>query len=155
MKHWSWYLAALLLVAALGGKPFAGTDAAKLQPVQVVQVLVENDLVLVQTDTGDSGAGRTLALAFDQLEQTTPGYVFLDTAQYLLVQEEAKALLPQLCAYLRPGCGVCAVTAEADLKAVAKYLSAHPLPVSLRTWRAGEKDLPRLVVNGEGRMLLA
>lgn len=155
MKHWVWYLAALILVAILCGMPFERTDVAQLQPVQVVQVSHDGGQVVVQTDTGDIGTGATLYAAFEDLKQTTPGYVFLETAEYLLLTEDARALIPELTEYLRPGCGVCVVMGEADLQAVAQYLSAHPLQVTLRICRADQAHLPCLIVHKDGRLTLA
>lgn len=148
MKHWVWYLVGLLVTAVAFGMPFTASDVAKLQPVQVVQVSVETDGITVQTDTGDLGIGETLSGAFDDLKRTTPGYVFLETAQYLLVTHSAAPLLQELSLYLRPGCSVYMLYGEAELTKVAQYLSAHASDVTLRDCAAGDCSLPLLMAEG-------
>ena len=80
MKYWAWYIGAVVLVAALGWMPFLGTDVARLRPVELISVSREEAQVLVETDTGDSGRGRTLELALEDLHDSTPGEIFLETA---------------------------------------------------------------------------
>ena len=148
MKHWIWYLAGLLVTAGIFGVPFTASDVAKLQPVQVVQVSLQANGITVQTDTGDLGIGESLGEAFDDLKRTTPGYVFLETAQYLLVTHSAASLLQELSLYLRPGCSVYVLYGEADLTEVAQYLSAHTSNVTLRDCAADDCSLPLLVAEG-------
>ncbi|MBO5952502.1 MAG: hypothetical protein J6Q53_00010 [Oscillospiraceae bacterium] len=153
MKHWVLYLLGLLLVAALGGMPFSGTDVAQLQPVQVVQVARTVDRVVVRTDTDDYGSGATLSGAFEDLKRTTSGKIFLETAEYLLLSAGTEDLIPELTEYLRPGCSVCVVAGEEDLESVAAYLEAHPLLVTLQDCRAEAVELPLLLAY-EGRLEL-
>ncbi len=148
MKHWVWYLAGLVVTAAVFGMPFTASDVAKLQPVQVVQVSLQTDGVVVQTDTGDFGMGESLEEAFDDLKRTTPGYVFLETAQYLLVTHSAAPLLRELSLYLRPGCSVYMIVGKAELTEVAQYLSAHTSNVTLRDCAADDYSLPLLIAEG-------
>lgn len=154
MKHWVWYLVGLLVASVVFGRPFAATDVAKLQPVQVIAVSVDTDSVAVQTDTGDWGTGATLAEALVDLMRTTPGYVFLETAQYLLVTPAAAPLLEELSFYLRPGCSVYMLQDDLELTELAPYLSAHNSDISLRDCMEGECRLPRLVKEG-GRVCIA
>lgn len=153
MKRWLWYLAAVLLVEALGWMPFAGTDVAKLQPVEVIRVGVEDGLIRVETDTGGSGSGVDLAEAFADLKASAAGTVFLETADYLLVSHDAQSLLESLGAYLRPACGICLESGVADLEMVADFLSTHEPGMTLQEYRAGKQNLPELSVR-EGRMHL-
>ena len=153
MKRWLWYLAAVLLVAALGWMPFAGTDVAKLQPVEVIRVGVEDGLIRVETDTGGSGNGADLAEAFADLKASAAGTVFLETADYLLVSHDAQSLLEPLGTYLRPACGICLESGVADLETVADFLSTHEPGMTLQEYRAGKQNLPELSVR-EGRMYL-
>ncbi len=154
MKHWFWYLAALLLAAAVFGMPFQDVDVAKLQPVQVIGVAQRLSGVVVTTDTGDVGLGESLERALQNLEQTTPGYVFLETAQYLIINDEGLPLLPALANVLRPGCAVYLLEGEADIGELAAFLAAHPSQVTLRDCAAGNQVLPLLIANG-GRFSLA
>jgi hypothetical protein len=79
--------------------------------------------------------------------------VFLDTAEYLLVEPGAEIWLPQLQQYLRPSCNICYVTADMDLKLAGKYLQNHGPKLTLAKYEAGERRLPYLITE-EGRMKL-
>lgn len=153
MKHWGWYCAAIVLAAVWGGLPFSGTDVAKLQPVELIRVSKDRGQILVETDTGDRGTGSNLAGAFADLKKTANGHIFLDTAAYLLVTSETENLLSEISDYLRPACFVCLEQGNAELERVSDYLSAHEPEVSLRDYRAGERQIPTLITR-EGRMCL-
>ena len=155
MKKWPWYLGALVLIGVLGWEPFQGTDVARLQPVEVVCVTVEGNTVTVWTDTGDLGQGADPQAAFEDLKQTTAGQVFLETADFILVNEEAAELLPLLGEYLRPACGVCLVADAVDMEKVGDFLDVHSPDVTLQDCRAGEQTLPRLTVNEERMELVS
>lgn len=153
MKRWLWCLAALALAAVMGWMPFTGTDVGKLQPVEVIRVSMQGDLILVETDTGDVGMGADLDTAFADLKESTAGEIFLDTADYLLITRDAQGQLAELSEYLRPACAVCLEAGEAELEEAAAFLSAHDPELTLGAWRAGEQSLPSLV-SREGRMYL-
>ena len=85
----------------------AGTDAAKLAPAQLVYVQTNGSEITVRTDLGNMGSGRDLSEAFKDLENTTPGKVFLDTADYLLVDETSVRYLQELGGWLKGDCLVC------------------------------------------------
>lgn len=154
MKYWAWYIGAVVLVAILGWMPFQGTDVARLQPVELISVSREENQVLVETDTGDSGRGQTLELALEDLYNSTPGEIFLETAEYLLITPEAQSLLLELTQTLRPSCKVCLREGEADLAEAAAYLSVHEPRLTLQDYRTGEKDIPKLKMEGERGQLV-
>lgn len=154
MKYWAWYIGAVVLVAILGWMPFQGTDVARLQPVELISVSQEENQVLVETDTGDSGRGQTLELALEDLYNSTPGEIFLETAEYLLITPEAQSLLLELTQTLRPSCKVCLREGEADLAEAAAYLSVHEPRLTLQDYRTGEKDIPKLKMEGERGQLV-
>ena len=153
MKRLKWYLAGLLLIAALSRSPFAGTDVAKLQPVELIRVTKLGENVLVETDTGDTGFGSGLKQAFEDLKQTTAGEVFLETAEHVLLSGQARELLEELAELLRPGCSVCIQQGEAELEAAAEFLDVHKPEFTLRAHRAGEGEMPVLLARKE-RMYL-
>lgn len=154
MKYWAWYIGAVVLVAALGWMPFLGTDVARLRPVELISVSREEAQVLVETDTGDSGRGQTLELALEDLYDSTPGEIFLETAEYLLITPEGQSLLPELTKTLRPSCKVCLREGEMDLAEAAAYLSVHEPELTLQDYRTGEKDIPKLKMEGERGQLV-
>ena len=153
MKRMRYILPVVILVAVMGWMPFRGTDVAKLHPVEVISVRSEKGIVYVNTDTGSSGAGNDLHSAFQDLKATTPGHIFFETADYLLIDEPSEILLPELYDLLRPGCKVCRATGKLELAEAAVYLRTHKPPVSLQDHKAGKQELPVLQC-WEGRMYL-
>lgn len=133
----------------------AGVDVAKLHPVEVLSVTHGDDQIQIQTDTGASGRGNDLKTAIENLHHTTSAVVFLDTAEYLLIDGAEEALLPELMQYLRPACGVCLLEGEASLDTIARYLRIHTPAVTLLKYRAGITNLQTLMINEEGMVLVS
>ena len=154
MKKWPVYFLALAVVLLLGWTPFEGTDVAQLQPVRVIRISSELGRVTVETDTGDLGVGKNGQEAIAHLKETTAGQVFLDTADFILVDERSLQLLPELADVLRPGCGVCLAEGKMDLKDAGEFLEIHSPKFTLQDIRAGQSKLEKLTVS-KGRMELA
>lgn len=144
MKKW---IPLLLLAIVLARVEHTGTDISDLEPVELVRVTT-GDAVLIQTDTGASGEGATLGEAVRDLHAAAPGAVFLDTAQYLLLDDEAH--LPALYHILRPACEVMLWQGDMDLTEAAGYLSTHSLKTTLLDTKAQWSALPTLICR-EGR----
>ena len=149
MKQIYIYLGIFLALLLLPG----GTDAAKLAPAQVVSVQTEDGEIMVRTDLGNFGRGADLEEAFADLEDTTSGKVFLDTADYLLVDEASMAYLPELTQWLKGNCLVFKSGEVEDLEGAALYLDAHPAGLELKECRSGNEDLP-IVTETDGRFCL-
>lgn len=113
---------ALLLLTML---PFPGTELGELRPVSVLGVEAEEKQIRISTDTMDVGVGETLDGALRNLEDTTPGHVFLDTVENLVITEEARYLLPQLRSILRSTVTVCIAESGIDLEAASEFLHNH------------------------------
>lgn len=153
MKKWLWYALVIGAVALLSGNSAAGTDVGKLQPVQVVRVSSAAGQVLIETDTGNWGIGETLKNAFEDMKETASAEIFLDTADYLIVDERCRELLTALTAYLRPSCAVCVGDGEVDMEKIGEFLEYHKPELTLSRYQAGETDLPVLRTE-DGRMEL-
>lgn len=153
MRRWLLYGIAFGAAILLDLSPFRGTDVGKLLPVEVVRISRENGEILLQTDTGDTGKGTDINEALLELQATTAGNVFLETADYLLIQPGCEEMLGALAGILRPSCSICVEVGEAELEKVAKFFAAHEPQVTLQKWRSGKAHLPMLVVK-EGRMEL-
>ena len=153
MKRWLYPLVGLLAIAFLSGKGTSRTDVAKLRPVEVVVVTCSEKIIKIQTDTGDVGVGEDLTQAVEQLKTTTPAEIFLETAEYLLISEECRSMVPELMEYLRPSCSVCILEGEPEMDNVGTFLKIHGLEVTLTEYKAGLCDLQTLREK-EGRLEL-
>jgi hypothetical protein len=141
MKRWILYIAT---VALLSTTSFRGTDIAKLAPVEVVWLAEEDGQVLLMTDTEDVGRGAYVQEALAAMKDAALGTVFLDTADYLIVETGAETFLDQIAAVLRPSCMVCRAKQVPDLKKASQFLSAHEPDVTLRQWQNDGGRLPLL-----------
>ena len=142
MKRALAYGVILALVAAAPVRPL---KIGQLLPVKAVSVYRENARTVIETDTGHRGAGDTAAQALQNLKDTAPGTVYLDTAQYLLLTKETEGAAEELREELRPGVRLCIAAAEADPAEAAGYLDAHGELPRLREWEMGS-ELPLLGV---------
>ncbi len=144
MKRWVICLAGLLGVGLLLRLPQPGTDVAQLEPVQVVLIQQSQDHVLVQTDTGAIGRGADLESAVRDLKKHALGYIFLDTADYVLL-EAVNMDYAELYPVFRPGCRVCIAEGVQDLEQAGVFLQTHRPSNSLLQICAGETEMERLI----------
>ena len=140
---------AIAIVGFIGWLPFAGTDVGKLHPVEVLTVSISGEQITIETDTGIRVTGDSLSAAIEDLKLASAGKIFLDTANYLLVNDEGIGLLPELFALLRPACQVYIFAGSGKWERVAKYLESHPSDVTLLGYMQGMKDIPKLSIQGE------
>lgn len=154
MRRWIIYAVILGASAMLNVTGFVGTDVGKLLPVQAVRVTKAGNMVIMQTDTGDIGIGTNPVKALGDMQDSAAGNLFLETADYLILQPGCEELLPELAEILRPSCKVCTEDGETDPEAAAEYLAVHEPAMTLRDWLGGERNIPTLMVR-EGRMELA
>lgn len=150
MKRVLLYASVLMLVSFLSTDAM---DVAKLRPVQVVSLYQEGERIVIETDTQDRGEGSTPQEALNDLERTTSGVIYLDTAQYLLVTEDSTDVLEAFRERLNKSVKLCVRTDDVDLTNVAKYLSIHDETPELKDWKEGVK-LPVLHVQN-GRFYLS
>ena len=140
MKRWILYA---VVLAALLAIPVEPLDVGKLHPVQVVFAYKEEDWVVIQTDTGDVGIGETALQALKNMEETTSGVIYLDTAEYLLVTRDADDAIAELRAVLKPKTQICYAEPEIDTKEAGEFLASHEGLPKLKEWKTGQ-DLPVL-----------
>lgn len=148
----------IVMVLILVGVIAAGwnterVDIGKLKPVEAVRISVDSDRVVIQTDTDDTGTGDNVTKAIENLKKTTEGVLYLDTADYLIVTENAEDKLWELESTMRRGCRIVLERDFVDLKRTAKFLSAHDSKLTLRQYLNGESELPQLVAEN-GRISL-
>lgn len=150
MKYWILFFSAFIAVAIFGTTSSHGTDIAKLAPVGVVWLSESDGQVYLETDTGDFGVGKDMRAALEDMKATASGTVFLDTADYLIVEQGCEDLLDQTYTFLRPSCMICMAEKIPDLESVTEYLSAHEPELTLREYRVEKGEIPELVEQ-EGR----
>ena len=113
-----------LIIALSLFAPVTRLDIAKLSPVEAVAVYKENGQVVLKTDEENEGRGENVHLALADLKEKASVIIYLDTARYLLVAEDAAAEAAALQAYLKASVLV-GNYAGGDVKEEAKYLDVH------------------------------
>ena len=127
----------LLILALLVFVPVKKLDVAKLEPVEVVSVQCRDGGILLQTDTEAWGFGADAAAALEDMQKRTPGVIYLDTAEFLLVSEAALHQIQALRPWLKERVKLCQAEA-ADLKTAAHLLEIHDDLPRLRDWIDGQ-----------------
>ena len=129
----------VLITAAVLALPLERTDVADLRPVQTVVLYKSQEGYRIETDTEDVGIGKTVDEAYTDLIDTTPGVIYLDTADFFLVSEGEETAAEDMRKYLKSGVQICAVAGQGNWKEVSKYLSVQTELVPFRKWKAGQK----------------
>jgi len=140
----------LLIILALlvfGKSP--GTSIDDLEPVRLVRILEEKGIYTIETDTGAKGKGSGMDSALEDMHNSTPGVVFLDTAEFLLI---GKTVVdePKLRELFRPACRICYVQGQLDLQEAADYLQIHMPDSRIRELILGVSEFQMLTMK-EGR----
>lgn len=125
----------IAILASLFFLPLERLDIAHLEPVQTVAVKRTAEGVTLLTDTGNQGFGKTVAGAIADLEEKTPGVIYLDTAQYLLLTEDAIAAAEELRTSLKPSVYVCVWDGEGSVEGASKYLSVRKDLPCFKDWK--------------------
>ena len=125
----------IVILALLFFAPVERLDVAKLEPVQTVAISVEENTLILKTDTNNKGMGVNITQAISDLEDTTPGVIYLDTAEYLLVTENATDYLDDLRGYLNPSVKVSLWDGEGSVESAAQYLGVRNDLPNLRDWK--------------------
>lgn len=163
MKHMYMILLAAASAVCFAQLPKTGTDAAKLLPAQTLVVSAADGAIRVESDTGASGSGKTLAAALEQMERSAEGTLFLGTAEYLVLTRGAQTLLADLYEQPRLRPAAKPVLCDADTigaKQADAILQAHPTQLTLAqayaaALRAETVQLHTLRPVQEGGWLLA
>jgi hypothetical protein len=133
--------------------PVERMDIAKLRPVETVILQKQGDVVTIATDTDDSGQGTDALQALQNMKETAKGIIYLDTAQYLLVSEDAADLVQQLRPHLKHSVTLYKCELIVDTKEVSRYLDIHGNGPKLKVWKTGD-SMPVLRQAGE-RLILS
>lgn len=124
-----------VILALLFLAPLERADVAKLLPIEAVALYVEDGVVVLETDTENVGRGATVAEALGNLKEMTPAVVYLDTAEFLLVSEDAATYVEEMKNILKPSVKVCVCQASGRVKEAVKYLEVHRKLPKLSDWK--------------------
>ena len=114
----------IAVLAALVFVPRNRLDVAKLAPVEAVAVYMDNNEVVLETDTELIGRGTTAEKALAVLKTSAPAVVYLDTARYLLIGENAQAYAEDLLKHFKTTVKTGRYQGG-EVKAEAQYLDVH------------------------------
>lgn len=142
----------LLMTAALLA-PVERADVGKLRPIETVSVYRENDWIILRTDTDDVGIGTTAIQALQNMKDTASGIIYLDTAEYLLIDKQTQDAAEELRDVLKGKVRLCMATKEIEPADATKYLSAHGGLPQMRNWKTGQ-ELPALMQYGNRLIIL-
>ena len=130
----------IVILALLFFAPVKRLDIAKLEPVQTVAIRVVDGQVVLQTDTQNQGKGENIQTAISNLEKNTPGVIYLDTAQYLLIAENAVSYAEDLEKYLRPSVKVSLWDEKGSVEEAAEFLEIRGDLPMLRQWNEEKRN---------------
>ena len=132
--------------------PTRSADVGDLQPIEVMMVSCENNLIRILTDTGDQGSGGTVAEAMLNLCDTTSGIVYPDLAEFLILDDGYESVVGELDAWLKPNTKTCMADQEIEFQDVASFLNAHKPAATLREVITGMK--PEKLTQDEGKLTI-
>jgi hypothetical protein len=134
MKKWLIFAAVLTAVAILSRRPHPARDVAMLEPVKAVYIYQKEKNLCIETDTGASGSGNTLTEAAADMKSSASGEIFLDTAEFLLIDPQV-TITADFHTLLRPTCKVTITESPPDLQAASAYLTVHTPTTTLSELR--------------------
>ena len=151
----------VLILAGLGYiglLPFQAHDVAELLPVETVIVTKAGDRYRVDIGAGVRALGSTLAEALDHLKEQVSGFVFFQTAEQVIVQEDAADAVVEAEqeSRFRPSAGLYRTDAQdLDAHAVSRYLQTRHTAMTLgealaESLQGQSPQLPKLVETGGG-----
>ena len=120
-------------------------DIGRLRPVEAVQLYEKAGLLFLKTDTGDVGWGLTVEQAVRKMKETAPGEIYLDTADYLVLEEGAETYLDSLRYYLKDRTAMVYGTERVNLQQVVSYLRMHR-----PSGKLGNSRIPKEMLSIEG-----
>ena len=114
----------IIIVGLMLLAPVKRLDVAKLEPVEAVAVTVNDGCVMLETDTESIGVGRNAEEAVTSLRKNAKGIIYLNTARFLLVGDNAEEAAMQIMPHLRRTVHLAAYDGG-DVKEQTGYMEAH------------------------------
>lgn len=134
------YAVILVLTCFAPVKPL---DIAELLPVEAVAVYTDGIQMVLETDTQNIGRGGTIEQALSDLKEKASAVIYLDTAEYLLVSEDAKFALEDLAKFLKPTVKVSDCDVRGRVKEASEYLRVHPKYKTLKDVLSEQKEISK------------
>lgn len=134
MKKLFWILAIGGILLYLGLLPFRASDVSKLLPIETVLISRDGTQYRVDVGEGVRAFGKTVGEALDALKERLTGEAFFQTAEQIVVSEDAADVLPEVTqeSRFRPAAGLYLTPdARLDAKAVSAYLQTRRSPLTL------------------------
>ena len=138
MKRIILYIGILALVIAAPVKPM---NIGNLRPVQIVSIQKLGSWFVIETDTEDRGIGGSARQALQNMKDRSDGVIYLDTAEYLLVEKGTEETVWEVASELKPTVRLCLAAKVDDLKKAVSFLKTKRELPKLKNWETGA-ELP-------------
>lgn len=138
MKRIMLYIIVLLLALCI---PVDRTDISNLEPIQAVWINKENGNYIITTDTEDVGTGESIQRAIAEMKSKSEKIIYLDTAQYLLVNENCTVVINEISNDLKGKVRVGIWNGEGELARAARYMQTRRIGIKLKKYLTGS-ELP-------------
>ena len=127
------YIIYCIIIIAVLLVPVQKIDIGDLEQIQALWLYTEGDQIAIETDTDDYGVGKTVDEAIVMLKNQSEGIVYLDTAQFLLVSENAVSQIEDLAPKLKGSVKICLWEGD-HVPEAAKYMQSHHMGCKLKEW---------------------
>ena len=135
----------VLILAAVFLLPIKPAEVENLEPIQTIWLYTENGNPVMQTDTEDKGSGASISEALEDMKLHSDKLVYLDTAQYLLVSEDAVDKISEIQPFLKESVRICLWDGAGEMAEASMYMQTHEIGCRLSQWNPGVK-LPNLTL---------
>lgn len=133
-----------IILAGILWIPVERMEIRDLEPIQAVWMYREEGEIVLKTDTEDEGRGESVQEALEDMKEKSSGIVYLDTAQFLLVSDNAQEQIGELTPYLKGKVKI-SLWEGGEIQEAARYMQSHKIGVKLARWRESV-NLPKLPI---------
>ena len=133
-----------IILAGILWIPVERMEIRDLEPIQAVWMYREEGEFVLKTDTEDEGRGESVQEALEDMKEKSSGIVYLDTAQFLLVSDNAQEQIGELAPYLKGKVKI-SLWEGGEIQEAARYMQSHKIGVKLARWRESV-NLPKLPI---------
>lgn len=114
--------------------PVSKTDISNLKPIQAIFINKDGDNYIVKTDTDDLGIGKSIKEAVETMKTRCEKLIYLDTAQYLFVDQDARETIDDISQYLKDKVVICIWDGVGEIKSAAQYVRAHRIGIKIKDY---------------------